>query len=185
MKHKVVRVDNLMYDGCEPHWKCVQCGICIPFHCFTKEQIEQMDCKDEQTTATKYINLEQCTKKDLLEIENYAPEEKFNGVVIVPTNNTHSSGWRSMKYILVNGERIVGSLGGGSDVLHINGIGGFGYGADLDDSIKSGTVKRVAYKIDCLNKSGCLRLFADHWLTLGDDYLGTSDFMVYAGDRIK
>lgn len=45
MKHQVVRVDNLMYEGCEPHWKCIHCGICIPFHCFNKEQLEQQECK--------------------------------------------------------------------------------------------------------------------------------------------
>lgn len=36
-KHTVIRVDNLMYKGCEPHWKCAKCGICIPFHCYSKE----------------------------------------------------------------------------------------------------------------------------------------------------
>lgn len=131
----------------------------------------------------EYVNLSLCTKKELLEMENYLPEEKFNGVVIVPMSKTHMSGWGAMKYVLVNGERIVGVLGGGSDVLHINGIGG--YGLDFDTSIKTGKVDRVAYKIDCLRKSGCVRLFADHWLTLRDGYYGTSDFMIYAGERIK
>lgn len=36
-KHTVIRVDNLMYKGCELHWKCTKCGICIPFHCYSKE----------------------------------------------------------------------------------------------------------------------------------------------------
>ena len=26
MKHKEIRIDNLMYKGCEPHWKCTLCG---------------------------------------------------------------------------------------------------------------------------------------------------------------
>lgn len=43
-KHKVIRVDNLMYNGCEPHWKCTICGTYIPFHCYTKAQIENMCC---------------------------------------------------------------------------------------------------------------------------------------------
>lgn len=140
-----------------------------------------MQVKEDFTNL--YVDPSMCTRKDLLKIDNYTPEERFNGVIIVPTYKKHSSGWRSMKYIFVNGERIVGALGGGSDVLHINGIGG--YGLDFDTSIKTGTVKRVAYKIDCVNKSGCIRLFADHWLTLGDGYHGTSDFMIYAGDRIR
>lgn len=131
----------------------------------------------------EYIDLELATRKDLLAIKNDLPDDKFNGIVIVPTNKKHPSGWRSMKYILVNVTTIVGALGGGSDVLHINGIGG--YGLNFDEAIKTQKVERVAWKIDCLNKSGCLRLFADHWLTLGDGYHGTSDFMIYAGDRIK
>lgn len=45
MNHKVKRVDNLMYKGCEPHWKCEHCGVCIPFHCFTKEALEQQKCE--------------------------------------------------------------------------------------------------------------------------------------------
>lgn len=45
MKHNAVRIDNLMYKGCEPHWKCVLCGKCVPFHCYTKEEFEQFDCK--------------------------------------------------------------------------------------------------------------------------------------------
>ena len=47
LKHKVVRVDNLMYNGCEPHWKCTRCGKCVPFHCYTKEQFESQDCKPD------------------------------------------------------------------------------------------------------------------------------------------
>ena len=46
MKHKVVRVDNLMYKGCEPHWKCIYCGLVVPFHCFKKEEIEYSNCED-------------------------------------------------------------------------------------------------------------------------------------------
>ena len=49
MKHKVVRIDNLMYKGCEPHWKCIRCGKCVPFHCYTKEQFENQDCRPSST----------------------------------------------------------------------------------------------------------------------------------------
>lgn len=49
MNHKAIRVDNLMYKGCEPHWKCVHCGKCIPFQCWTKEQFEAQEC-DQQNS---------------------------------------------------------------------------------------------------------------------------------------
>jgi hypothetical protein len=34
-----------MYEGCEPHWKCIYCGEYMPFHCYSKEQFEQQCCK--------------------------------------------------------------------------------------------------------------------------------------------
>ena len=49
LKHKVVRVDNLMYNGCEPHWKCTRCGKCVPFHCYTKKEFESQDCRPSST----------------------------------------------------------------------------------------------------------------------------------------
>ena len=45
MKHKVELIHNLMYKGCEPHWHCTQCDVYIPIHCYTKEELENMDCK--------------------------------------------------------------------------------------------------------------------------------------------
>ena len=44
MKHKAIRVNNLMYKGCEPHWKCILCGDVVPFHCYTKEEFENQCC---------------------------------------------------------------------------------------------------------------------------------------------
>lgn len=41
----VVRVNDLMYKGCEPHWKCVKCGDCAPFHCFSKKEFAELKCK--------------------------------------------------------------------------------------------------------------------------------------------
>ena len=46
MTHKVTRVDNLMYKGCEPHWKCIYCNNYYPFHCYSKEEIENIECKN-------------------------------------------------------------------------------------------------------------------------------------------
>ena len=45
--HTVIRVDDLMYKGCEPHWKCTKCGICVPFHCYSKKKLEEMECKQK------------------------------------------------------------------------------------------------------------------------------------------
>ena len=55
MKHQVVRVDNLMYKGCESHWGCKRCGYIVPFHCYTKEDFEQMECKESDIEKWKNI----------------------------------------------------------------------------------------------------------------------------------
>lgn len=44
MRHKAIRVENLMYKGCESHWKCVYCGDAVPIHCYTKEEFEKRCC---------------------------------------------------------------------------------------------------------------------------------------------
>lgn len=48
MKHKVVRVKDLLYKGCEDHHGCVICSQCVPIHCFTKEQFSNMECSGLQ-----------------------------------------------------------------------------------------------------------------------------------------
>lgn len=42
--HEVERVDNLMYDGCEPHWHCIHCDDYWPFHCYGRKDLEKMEC---------------------------------------------------------------------------------------------------------------------------------------------
>lgn len=56
--HEVTRVENLMYKGCESHWKCIHCGICIPFHCYSKHEIEKMPCpkRKQNATAPAYLH---------------------------------------------------------------------------------------------------------------------------------
>ena len=55
MKHKAIRIDNLMYKGCEPHWKCALCGDVVPFHCYTKQEFENRCC------GCHKINCADCT----------------------------------------------------------------------------------------------------------------------------
>ena len=46
--HEVERFDNLMYDGCEPHWHCIHCDNYWPFHCYKKKDLEHMPCPSRQ-----------------------------------------------------------------------------------------------------------------------------------------
>lgn len=80
MNHKVERVDNLMYKGCESHWHCTKCDNYWPFHCYTNTQLENMECGS--------------TTKDTLQLYDYC---NICGRRIV-VGETH--------YDLVNGETI-------------------------------------------------------------------------------
>jgi len=71
-------------------------------------------------------------------------------------------------------------LSGCSDVIHIEGIGGLG-----DDWIKIGfpeMVKPHGWSIDCLPKSGLLRLFCNADIKCSE---GLSSFQIYAVPRDK
>ena len=122
--------------------------------------------------------LDEYSLTEFREMENFAPQKRFTDVIIVPMDDIHDSGFRCMKYILVKRGEIVGVVGGGCDVAHINGIGGYGpYGKDFEEALKTQRSKRVAWSIDCLPKSRCIRLFADHDC-ITDDFIG-SDFSFY------
>jgi len=125
-------------------------------------------------------DLNDFTITELRAIEERYPTEPFSGIVIVPTNRKHESGYGCMKFVLTRGHNIVGCVGGCSDVVHLNGIGGCG--ENLLEGLLSGTTKVIDWSIDCLRKSRCLRVFCSKDLYLKDDVV-LSDFVVYARDR--
>ena len=104
-------------------------------------------------------------------------EVSFNSIVIIPDASIHSSGYRNMNYVLVSkdGEPMF-RLNGPSDVLHLNGIGGFGVEYE-----GGGLVAACGWRIDCLKTSGYLRLFSRDGLHLRNcsGYFGSS-FEIYA-----
>lgn len=121
--------------------------------------------------------------KEFEELEYFNPKEKFNGCIIIPTGELHDSGFMCMKFALTNIGKIVGCIGGGSDVVHINGIGGYGkYGKDYESAVISQKVPRVSWQIDCL-PNGLLRIFSDHYLSIDD--IICSSFSLYADEAIK
>jgi len=117
-------------------------------------------------------DITQYTKKEFLEMENFGPTGPFDSVIIVPTRKMHESGYRCMKFVLVRHGEIVGVVSGWSDVVHINGIGG--YGKDFSNAIRQQSVKPVGWAVDCLPKSGLLRIFCQHECDV-DGFIG-SDF---------
>ena len=119
--------------------------------------------------------LSEYTREEFLAMENFGEDQKFTGIIIVPTDDLHDSGYRTMKFILTKRGSIVGAVSGWSDVVHINGIGG--YGRNWEHTMTTQMVPRTAWSIDCLPVSGCVRLFTDK-LCRAEDFIG-SDFVFY------
>ena len=119
------------------------------------------------------------------EWEKLAPNGRleFRSVVIVPVERDgkvelHDSGWGCMDFVLVNKDHEpIGKIGGGSDVLHIDGIGGYGPHEDQvwawEKSLYSGFVPAKGWTIDCL-PCGYLNLWTKRTLFLEDKFVGSS-----------
>lgn len=78
------------------------------------------------------MNVFDMTKEDFEKVPERGGWSKdigeFSSLVIIPLNYAHDSGWMCMNFVAVNkdGEPIC-RLSGCSDVLNLDGIGGYGY----------------------------------------------------------
>jgi hypothetical protein len=109
---------------------------------------------------------------------------EFNSMVILPKRKKHDSGYRCMDFVAVkNDNTTLCRLSGCSDVIHIDGIGGYG-----DNWLnKYTTVPKLippsGWSIDCLPKSGLLRIWpSSNKMICG---LPLSSFEVYAKEKTK
>lgn len=117
------------------------------------------------------------TREEFENLGYFKPTDEFNGVVIIPTNELHDSGFRCMKFALTNDKEVVGCVGGDSDVIRLNGIGGYGkYNSDFSEILRTDMTKRIDWSIDCL-PNGLIRLFCSYKLDI--DTFITSDFNLY------
>lgn len=93
---------------------------------------------------------------------------EFDTLVIMPTRRIHDSGYRCMDFVAVRDEIPICRLSGCSDIIHINGIGGFG--DNWVDKYKTvpKLIPPIGWSIDCLKTSGLLRLFSGRKLTAGN-----------------
>ncbi|HYW34168.1 MAG TPA: hypothetical protein VE868_02070 [Balneolaceae bacterium] len=88
---------------------------------------------------------------------------EFTSLIILPTRRIHDSGFRNMDFVAVKEDIPVCRLSGCSDVLHLDGIGGYGqWNGSIPDSIPP-----KGWSIDCLKTSGLLRLFSRGKLKVG------------------
>lgn len=86
---------------------------------------------------------------------------EFNSIIILPgrSKDMYDSGYRCMNFVAVKDGKPICKLSGCSDVLHLDGIGGFGdrwfekYGKVPLKVTPSG------WSIDCLPKSGLLHIW--------------------------
>ena len=118
------------------------------------------------------------TRKELEAVpqrKNWNENTECRTLVILPQRSKHDSGYRNMAFVAGDKDNNpICRIGGGSDVIHIDGIGGYGYSLDykLPDKIKS-----KSWSIDCLPKSGLLRIFSRCDLLAGDSL---SSFSLYS-----
>ena len=99
---------------------------------------------------------------------------EFHALVIIPQDYAHDSGWMCMDFVAVDkeGEPIC-KLSGCSDVLNLDGIGGYG---DWRPGVLPHFIEPKGWSIDCL-PCGYLRLFSRRTMTAG---AALSSFEIYA-----
>lgn len=126
------------------------------------------------------MDINKMTVKDFRKLEPFGEDAEFNGIVLVPCNDVHESGFRMMRFVLLYDHKIVGVIDRGSDVLHINGIGG--YGLNYKEAMKTQKVRVVGWQIDCLSNSGLMRIFTNKTCIV---FGGYSDFQIVVKDDSK
>lgn len=116
------------------------------------------------------------TLSEFRSMENFGQDAEFTSLVIVPMEELHDSGYRTMKFILCYDREIVGVVGGWSDVVHIDGIGG--YGRNWEYALTSRMSPVVGWCIDCLPTSGCVRLYSRKTCRCADWFGSDFEFFV-------
>lgn len=119
--------------------------------------------------------------------KSYTNEEigKVDSLVILPEKHYHDSGWRCMSFVTIQNGVPTYRISGGSDVIHLGGIGGYNFQgmSDCESSnrIKSQTVPNADWHIDCLPVSGLLRIFSGKYKL----YVGASlsDFELFYKEK--
>ena len=144
-------------------------------------------------------NICSMTKEDFANLPKFGDEgfdgfdpnkDTFGSLVIIPTGEEHDSGYQCMEFALISNNGVpICRVGGYSDVIVIDGIGGYGAnGFSKAPRLKDG--RRVivphGWSIDCL-PCGYLRLFVNDscGLMLERPYWGGSTFEIYAEENKK
>jgi hypothetical protein len=96
----------------------------------------------------------------------------------------HESGYRLMDFVAVKGGEPVCLLSGCSDVIHFDGIGGFGYGwLEKHNGIPK-LIPPSGWNIDCLPKSGLLSIWTRNGRILCGPALSSFEIFTLEDDEI-
>lgn len=146
------------------------------------------------------MNIIDMTKEDFNQVphlDTYADWEKlapnghleFDSFVIVPVYNEdgeidlHDSGWGCMEFCLIDRhDEPIGKVGGGSDVVNLDGIGGYG-DTWLRFTDNRRTIPVHGWSIDLL-PCGYLRVWTRRTLYIRNGII-CSNFEVFSEDEFR
>ena len=125
-------------------------------------------------------NVNEMTRKEFeaLPYAKWNEEVICNSLIILPgrAKDMHDSGYRVMTFVAVLSNIPKCLISGCSDVINLDGIGGLGYKWLTKFVRKSNTTKPSKWQIDCLPKSGLLRIYSSCKLITG---ASLSNFELY------
>lgn len=116
------------------------------------------------------MEINEMTRQEIERVQNRKWNEdigEFDSLIILPMEDVHDSGFRVMDFVAVADGMPLRRLSGCSDVLHLDGIGGFGIGGINRYDQKLPKIP-AAWSIDCLKISGLIRLFTHGKLIVDD-----------------
>ena len=102
---------------------------------------------------------------------------------VYEVSGLHGSGYRQMDFVAVRKGEPICLLAGGSDVIHFDGIGGYGYKWSQKYGGVPDLIAPRDWNIDCLCKSGLLQLFSHKYRFIVGTAL--SSFEIYCVERKK
>jgi len=117
------------------------------------------------------MNINKMTKKEFesFPVRKWNEDIKFNSIVILPSRRLHDSGYRLMDFVAIRAGKVICRLSGCSDVIHVDGIGGFGYNWNEKYKGCPTLVPPSGWNIDCLPRSGLLHIWPrSNSMTVGD-----------------
>lgn len=125
------------------------------------------------------MDINQMKRKDFESLPHRKWDEdigEFDTLIILPTRRRHDSSYRCMDFVAVREGKPLCLLSGCSDVVHIEGIGGYGFDWLVKYSGCPSLVPPTGWSIDCLPTSGLLRMFCHGRIKAG---LALSSFEIY------